>query len=77
MGVFDNSYKAIAEKIYNAIIGLIKTDEDGNVYIGHVCIGTGIDDYEYYISVPTSVNDLHGVGAFLLMCCEYYKVFGK
>lgn len=77
MGVFDESYQSVAEKIYHAIISLIETDENGNVYIGHVCIGTGIDDYEYYVNVPTSVNDLHGVGAFVLMCCEYYKLFKK
>ena len=35
-----------------------------------VSIGTGVGDYQHYIHRPTSVNDLHGVGAFLLMCAE-------
>ena len=33
-----------------------------------VCIGTGVCDYKGYISRPVRANDLHGVGAFLLMC---------
>ena len=35
-----------------------------------VGIGTGVGTYEYYCERPTSVNDLHGVGAFLIMCTE-------
>ncbi|MDR1765119.1 MAG: glycoside hydrolase family 88 protein [Lachnospiraceae bacterium] len=41
-----------------------------DIQIGNVCIGTGVGDYAHYINRPTSVNDLHGVGAFLLMCAE-------
>ncbi len=41
-----------------------------DVQIGNVCIGTGVGDYAHYIARPVSVNDLHGVGAFLLMCTE-------
>ena len=59
-----------AKKAYEAVIKTLSYDENGNVQIGGVCIGTGVGDYEYYINRPTSVNDLHGVGAFLLMCSE-------
>lgn len=38
--------------------------------MGHVCIGTNVGDYDYYCQRPVSRNDLHGVGAFLLMCTE-------
>ena len=41
-----------------------------DIQIGHVCIGTGVGDYQFYCDRPCSVNDLHGVGAFLLMCTE-------
>lgn len=56
----------------HAFEGVVRTLEwDGeNLLIGHVCVGTGVGDYEFYCQRPTSVNDLHGVGAFLLMCTE-------
>lgn len=51
--------------------------KDDYLGVRGVCIGTGVKDgsYEHYIARPTSENDLHGVGAFLLMACEYSKVF--
>lgn len=33
-----------------------------------------LGDYEFYCARPTSTNDLHGVGAFLLMCGEVERV---
>jgi unsaturated rhamnogalacturonyl hydrolase len=48
----------------------LRKHEDGNVIIGNICIGTGIGDYAHYVARPTSDNDLHGAGAFILMCVE-------
>lgn len=48
---------------------------NGNdLLVDNVCVGTGVCDYKGYISRPTSANDLHGVGAFLLMCSEMAKI---
>lgn len=47
--------------------------EDGRVEISGICIGTSIGLYEDYINRPTSINDLHGVGAFALACAELEK----
>ena len=41
-----------------------------DIQIGHVCIGTGVGSYQFYCVGPCVTNDLHGVGAFLLMCTE-------
>ena len=41
-----------------------------DIQIGHVCIGTGVGSYQFYCDRPCVTNDLHGVGAFLLMCTE-------
>lgn len=49
----------------------VKNDD---LFISGVCIGTGVLDYQGYIERPTSVNDLHGMGAFLLMCAEIAKI---
>ena len=53
-------------------------DDNGNLIVDNVCIGTCIDSgtYEHYIGRPRIKNDLHGMGAFVLMCAEmekYYK----
>lgn len=48
-----------------------------DLQIGHVCIGTGVGDYPFYCDRPCSTNDLHGVGAFLLMCTELQTALNK
>ena len=39
-----------------------------------VCVGTGVGTYDFYCGRPCSVNDLHGVGAFLLMCAAMQRL---
>ena len=53
---------------------MLETNDDDDLLIGHVCIGTGVGDYQHYIERPTSINDLHGVGAFLYMIAAAEKV---
>lgn len=71
--------KSVAEPIANLAWSGIKTKlilgEDGYLGVSGVCIGTGVGDLAHYYARPTSENDLHGVGAFLLAACEYSKVF--
>jgi unsaturated rhamnogalacturonyl hydrolase len=69
-GYLDAKYMQYAWKGFQGIIDTLKFDENGNVLIGNICIGTGIGDYAHYIARPTSENDLHGAGAFILMCVE-------
>lgn len=52
-------------------------DKGVDLLVGDVCIGTGVGNYEHYIHRPVSTNDLHGVGAFLLMCEEMEQVIGE
>lgn len=70
----DEKYKACAQKAYKGIIDTLTFNENG-IEINKVCIGTGLYDYKGYIDRPTSTNDLHGVGAFLLMATGYCKAF--
>lgn len=72
-GYLDKSYMEYAWKGYQGVIDTLEFDESGNVVIGNICIGTGIGDYAHYIARPTSANDLHGAGAFILMCVEMSK----
>ncbi len=69
MGILDKSCLSAAWKGYHAVINSL-TWQGEDIQIGNVCIGTGVGDYHYYCARPTSTNDLHGVGAFLLMCSE-------
>ncbi len=62
-------YADAAKRGYEGVIRSIGWAGE-EIQIGHVCIGTGVGDYEHYCARPVSTNDLHGVGAFLLMCTE-------
>lgn len=72
LGFIDKKYLENAKKAYEAIVDSLKTGDNGEIVLEKVCIGTCIDSgtYEHYISRETVVNDLHGSGAFLLMCTE-------
>lgn len=67
LGIMDQSYLTRARKGFEGVAARLKWDEEG-IRVEGVCIGTGVGDYAHYIHRPTSVNDLHGMGAFLLMC---------
>ena len=59
-----------AEKGFESILKKFVVVNKGCLYLSGVCIGTGVNDYQGYINRATSINDLHGMGAFLLMCAE-------
>ena len=40
---------------------------DGLTDIVDICIGTNVGDLPFYLARPRATNDLHGLGAFLLM----------
>lgn len=61
------------KKGYEAVIHSLEWAGD-DILIGNVCIGTGVGDYRHYCDRPVVVNDLHGMGAFLIMCAEYCLV---
>ena len=78
IGAIDKSaVEAMARETFSAIADSLAKGEDGYIGVRGVCIGTGVDTgtYEHYIARPTVENDLHGVGAFLLMACRYAKIF--
>lgn len=74
IGLMSAEYLAAAKKGYESVIRSL-TWEGDDLQLGHVCIGTGVGDYQHYIDRPVSVNDLHGMGAFLLMCQELQQVW--
>ena len=74
LGLMDRNLEGAARRAIEGVMRYVGRDEKG-LLIGNVCIGTGVGDYAFYCARPTSVNDLHGVGAFLLMCTEAARLF--
>ena len=72
-GYLPKEYESIARECYEGIINDIKI-EDGKIYIDEVCVGTGVLSYDKYLLRARVTNDLHGMGAFVLMCSECAKM---
>ena len=63
-----------AKRAFDGVVNSLKWQGE-DIQIGHVCIGTGVGNYQFYCDRPCVTNDLHGVGAFLLMClCQLKKI---
>ena len=73
-GYIDREFEKIADMGYNGVLETIGFTDDNSIILDHICIGTGIADYDYYLNRPTCINDLHGMGALLLMCTEYHRL---
>lgn len=69
-GYLDQSFKEYAVRGFQGVIDSLAWSEDGELLIQDVCVGTCVGDYSYYCARETVVNDLHGTGAFVLMCSE-------
>ena len=73
-GLLHKSYRKYIDRAYEGIIKSLKFEGD-DLIVSNICIGTGVGDYQFYINRPTVENDLHGMGAFLLMCSEYFDTY--
>ena len=72
LGYLPGDYAENAVRGYEGVIRSLSWEGD-DLQIGNVCIGTGVGDYDFYIARPVSVNDLHAVGSFLIMCTEMHR----
>jgi len=72
-------HRTFFKYIHRAYQGLIKTlrFEGNDLLLQNICVGTGVGDYQFYIDRPRVQNDLHGMGAFLLMATEYQAACDK
>lgn len=69
LGILPAEYEKYAFKGYAGVLS--RAEINGSVLsLGGVCVGTGIGSYDYYIGRETSSGDLHGMGAFMLMCTQ-------
>lgn len=60
-------YAAVACKGYRGIMTKLVANPDGRVSITAICAGTVVGDLPYYLKRPSNTDDIHGVGAFILM----------
>lgn len=65
-------YDEALERGYEGIVRTVRI-ENGDLFVDKVCVGTCVMSYEEYLARPVVTNDLHGMGAFVLMCSEYQK----
>ena len=73
MNIIDHKkYESIIHKAFEGLKSFVTYDNNGFLQVNNICIGTCIDEgtYEHYINHPRIKNDLHGSGAFILMCAE-------
>jgi len=75
-GLLHKSYRRYIDRAYEGIINSLNFEGD-DLIVSNICVGTGVGGYQFYIDRPTVQNDLHGMGAFLLMCTEYYDTVSK
>ncbi len=73
LGIMPEKCLDSAKRGFEGILRNSVDIKDEKLCLSGVCIGTSASDYKYYIGRPTSENDLHGMGAFLLMCAELAK----
>jgi len=73
LGILEESYLVQARLGFEGVVNSLIYEGD-DIVINNVCVGTGVGDYQFYCERPTSENDLHGVGAFLIMCAEAERI---
>lgn len=62
-----HTLEAVACKGYRGMLTHLVAHPDGDVSITNICAGTVVGDLSYYLNRPRNTDDLHGIGAFLLM----------
>lgn len=75
--VSGSEYAKVCERAYESVIDSLYYDDNGNLILDNICCGTCVEEgtYEWYVNRPRCKNDLHGSGAFALMCAEMERYF--
>jgi unsaturated rhamnogalacturonyl hydrolase len=70
-GYVDSAFKATASaaaaKGYKGVLQKVSKDSSGRTNVSDICIGTNVGNAAFYYARPRATNDLHGLGAFLIM----------
>lgn len=66
------NFLRVVEKGAAGVAARIDQNENGLFDIHEICIGTSVGDLAYYFNRPRVTNDLHGLGAVILMSEQVY-----
>jgi|SRR5215831_3425777 len=66
-GYLPKAYEAVAQKGYRGVLTKLSLEPDGLTNLIDISEGTNVGDLVYYFGRKRSVNDFHGLGAFLIM----------
>jgi unsaturated rhamnogalacturonyl hydrolase len=67
-GYLEPSYQQVADKGYQGVLAKVSVGADGLTDVRDICIGTDVGgDLNYYYGRWRFTNDLHGLGAFVIM----------
>ena len=66
-GYVPSTYLPAAQKGLQGTLAKIAIAADGLTSLQTICVGTAVGNLGYYLSRPTETNDMHGLGAFILM----------
>jgi unsaturated rhamnogalacturonyl hydrolase len=75
LGYLDDTFAQPAVRGYQGLLTKVYYNEQEEFVLPDICIGTGVGDYDHYINRPCSENDLHGVGAFVLVSVEMRDLY--
>ena len=75
-GYIDPHYKAVADRGYQGVLKKISLGSDGRTNLTDISVGTNVGDYAYYVGRERATNDLHGLGAFLIMNEQFVRAEG-
>lgn len=66
-GYVKGKFRAVACKGYHGVLSQVSHGENGDIHIANVCEGTNVGELNYYLNRSHPIDDLHGLGAFLIM----------
>lgn len=66
-GYISSHYQSVACRGYRGILSQLTATPEGDVHIANICEGTNVSDLAYYLNRQRKTDDLHGLGAFLIM----------
>jgi unsaturated rhamnogalacturonyl hydrolase len=64
---FTATAKAAAAKGYKGVLTQVSTDSKGSTHVKNICVGTNVGNASYYYGRTRATDDLHGLGAFIIM----------
>jgi unsaturated rhamnogalacturonyl hydrolase len=66
-GYVSRDYDRNAQKGYRGVLASITRNPDGTIAMPNICEGTNVGDLAFYLGRARHTNDLHGLGAFIIM----------